>query len=67
MHIYLTKVIKVDGENVLTDNLGYRGVAGENDDPESFKRLMEARGLNVHLSEEYLGRLINANFETLEN
>lgn len=67
MHIYLTKAVKKDGAMVLTDNLGYRGEAGEHDDPESFKRLMEARGLKVHLSETYLGRLIDSDLNTLEN
>lgn len=66
-HIYLTKSIKRDGEMVPTENLGYRGEAGANDDPQSFKRLMEARGLRVHLSDEYIGRLVDKDLKKLEH
>jgi len=67
MHVYLTKAISVNGRNVPTNLLGYRGQAGDNDDPESFKKLMEARGLQVHLSPVYLGEVINSEFESAEN
>lgn len=67
MHIYLQKAVKRDGEQVLTDNLQYRGKTGKNDNPEGFKRLMEARGLRVHLAKEYLGATLNKDLKPLED
>jgi len=65
MHVYLTKAIKKDGELINTENLGYRGVA--DGDTESYKRKMEANGLRVHLSDDYIGRLIDKDLNTLEH
>lgn len=60
MHVYLSK-------NDGSGNLGYRGETTGADNPESFKQLMEDRGLQVHLADEYQGRLIDQDLNTLEN
>lgn len=39
----------------INNSMNYRGLAGENDDPPAFKRLMEARGHAVHIAEKFLG------------
>jgi hypothetical protein len=60
MHVYMSKTTRnEEGKEVATDVLKYRGEAGPNDDPDSFKRLMEARGMTVHLSAEFLGPTIS--------
>jgi hypothetical protein len=67
MFIYLQQTKIMDGKHVPTENLRFRGKAGDGDDPESYRQLMESRGLRVHIAPEYLGRLIGPNLETLEN
>jgi len=64
MYIYLTEQKKQGGELVTTANLKYRGVADS--DPESFAKMMAKKGLKVHVSKEYLGKLIDEQLKTLE-
>ena len=56
MHIYME-----DGPG--SGRLKYRGEAGPADDPQSFKRLMEARGFAVRIEAEKTGDVIDANAE----
>ena len=58
-HVYLNTV---PGGRIFN----YRGVVGKNDDPESFKRLMEKKGHQVLILKEFGGRKIDAALNTLE-
>ena len=65
MHVYLERDVElVDAQGLIVRKplgvLNHRGEAGPGDDPESYKRLMEKRGLRVHLSPSFLGETIAA-------
>lgn len=66
MHIYVQEGKKVDGKIQLTDNYKYRGESGKHDDPKSFKKRLEQKGLKVHLSRKFLGLKIDKNFKKIE-
>ena len=61
MHVYLERDIELaDGRRKPLGVLNHRGQTGPGDDPESYKRMMERRGLRVHLSPIDLGKTISA-------
>lgn len=62
-HIYLQCTER--GTKKPIDRFNHRGEAGPNDDPASFKAVMEKRGLKVILSDKYLGAQINEQKEPL--
>lgn len=48
-----------------SDVLNYRGVAGKGSDSKSFKRIMEAKGSKVIISDDFLGLKINGSSERI--
>lgn len=61
MHIYLERDAELEGgRRKPLGILNWRGEAGPGDDPVSYKRMMEKRGLRVHLSQTFLGKTVAA-------
>ena len=59
MHVYLERDVELaDGRRKPLGILNHRGETGPGDEPESYKRLMEKRGLRVHLSPSFLGKTV---------
>ena len=59
MHVYLEREVVLEGgRGKPLGVLNWRGESGPGDDPNSYKRLMEAKGLRVHLSPTFLGKIV---------